>query len=118
MPYIPPCRSDVQRDARCSPVCAQDVITTDFCYDYLKFSPEGVTLRLPGGISIDMMKYWDGQPVRFVCCERLKKGERTAERPWGRVLWCVAIERAEEDSDGESVQEKEGVQQAQRSDVD
>ena len=113
-----PVASDVRRNARCSPVCAQDVITTDFCYDYLKFSPEGVTLRLPGGISIDMMKYWDGQPVRFVCCERLKKGERTAERPWGRVLWCVAIERAEEDSDGESVQEKEGVKQAQGSDVD
>lgn len=93
----------------------QDVITTDFCYDYLKFSPEGVTLRLPGGISIDMMKYWDGQPVRFVCCERLKKGERTAERPWGRVLWCVAIERVE---DGEQVQEKEErVKEVRRNNV-
>ncbi|KAI1794489.1 DUF1769-domain-containing protein [Ganoderma leucocontextum] len=91
----------------------EDVITTDFCYDYLKFSPDGVTLRLPGGISIDMMKYWDGQP-------RLRKSERTADRPWGRVLWCVAIERAEGDLDGVSVQEKEvcGKEGVKESDVD
>ncbi len=44
-----------------------------------------------------MTKYWDGQPVRFVCCERLKKEERTAERAWGRILWCVVIEPVEDD---------------------
>ncbi|KAI0631241.1 DUF1769-domain-containing protein [Trametes polyzona] len=74
----------------------EDVITTDFCYDFLQFSHDGISLRLPGGISIDVMKYWDGQPVRFVCCERVRKGERS-ERPWGRILWCVVIEPAEGD---------------------
>ena len=52
-------------------------MATDFCYDFLQFSPDGIMLRLPGGISIEMTKYWDGQPVRFVCCERLQKSERT-----------------------------------------
>ncbi|KAI8972866.1 DUF1769-domain-containing protein [Trametes punicea] len=70
-----------------------DLITTDFCYDFLEFSHEGIALRLPGGISIDVMKYWDGQPVRFVCCERARS---SADCPWGRVLWCVVIEPATE----------------------
>ncbi|KAH9852266.1 DUF1769-domain-containing protein [Lenzites betulinus] len=78
----------------------EDVVTTDFCYDFLQFSHQGIKLRLPGGITIDVMKYWDGQPVRFVCCER---AGRDRDRPWGRVLWCVVIEPAEGDM---PVQEK------------
>ncbi|PCH35415.1 DUF1769-domain-containing protein [Wolfiporia cocos MD-104 SS10] len=73
----------------------EDLLTADFCYDYLRFSADGVDLRLPGGISIDMMKYWDGQPVRFVCCERARGG--TGADPWGRVLWCVVIEPVEDE---------------------
>lgn len=46
------------------------------------------------------MHYWDGQPVRFVCCERkrvadgdeLREGDAESDVPWGRVLWCVAIQ--------------------------
>ncbi|KAI0659685.1 DUF1769-domain-containing protein [Cubamyces menziesii] len=87
-----------------------DVVTTDFCYDFLQFSHDGISLRLPGGISIDVMKYWDGQPVRFVCCERARPGDGA---PWGRVLWCVVIEPAE--GDLIPVQEKVVVS---RSDVD
>ncbi|KAI0642780.1 DUF1769-domain-containing protein [Trametes meyenii] len=82
----------------------EDVVTTDFCYDFLQFSHSGIALRLPGGITIDVMKYWDGQPVRFVCCERARRG--ADERPWGRVLWCVVIEPAEGDMPVQ-VQEKE-----------
>lgn len=78
------------------------MVTTDFCYDFLQFSHDGIALRLPGGITIDVMKYWDGQPVRFVCCERATKGE-PSDRPWGRILWCVVIEPAEDDM---PVQEK------------
>ncbi|KAF5333866.1 hypothetical protein D9758_017104 [Tetrapyrgos nigripes] len=83
----------------------EDIISTDFCYGFLEFSPS-LSLRLPGGISFDLMKYWDGQPVRFVCCERKRtrtshegKGEVVEEVekddddvPWGKVFWCVAIE--------------------------
>ncbi|TFY56850.1 hypothetical protein EVJ58_g7383 [Rhodofomes roseus] len=74
----------------------EDLITADFCYDYLDFSPQGVQLRLPGGITIDMMKYWDGQRVPFVCCERLHPGDEHSE-PWGRILWCIVIEAVDED---------------------
>ncbi|KAK0458092.1 uncharacterized protein EV420DRAFT_1620875 [Desarmillaria tabescens] len=71
----------------------QDVITADFCYGFLEFNPS-LALRLPGGISFDLMRYWDGQPVRFVCCER--NPDRDAEGdPWGRIFWCIVIEQAD-----------------------
>lgn len=95
----------------------EDLLTTDFCYDFLSFSPDGIMLRLPGGISVEMTKYWDGQPVRFVCCERLKKSERTAERAWGRVLWCVMIEPADEDLVREKGSVREGSKNSSNSDV-
>lgn len=47
-----------------------------------------------------MMKYWDGQPVRFVCCERRTDDEGTGEEvdgvPWGQVFWVISIEKVEE----------------------
>ncbi|KAK7447412.1 hypothetical protein VKT23_014121 [Stygiomarasmius scandens] len=71
----------------------EDIISTDFCYGFLQFSPS-LSLRLPGGVSFDLMKYWDGQPVRFVCCERKQEGDGQDDVPWGRIFWCVAIEPA------------------------
>ncbi|KZP06408.1 DUF1769-domain-containing protein [Athelia psychrophila] len=76
-----------------------DVLTTDFAYGYLAFSP-ALALVLPpsaGGFHFDLGQYWDGQPVRFVCCERPgTKGEV------GRVFWCVSIELADDgDEDGD-----------------
>lgn len=69
----------------------EDIITTDFCYGFLEFSPS-LTLRLPGGISFDLLRYWDGQPVRFMCCERKTSRSMPGSDPWGRSFWCVAIE--------------------------
>ena len=77
------------------------MITTDFCYGFITFAPR-LALNLPGGLSFDLMHYWDKQPVRFVCCERKYPGEAGEEEgcdPWGRVLWCVAIELVEDDED-------------------
>jgi len=83
----------------------RDILTMDFCYGFLEFSPN-LALRLPGGVSFDLMKYWDGQPIRFVCCERKKKpGDVTyvpgddSEDPWGKIFWCVQIELAEDEGD-------------------
>jgi len=69
----------------------EDIITTDFCYGFLDFAPS-LTLRLPGGISFDLLRYWDGQPVRFMCCERKTGDPMPGSDPWGRSFWCVAIE--------------------------
>lgn len=54
-------------------------------------------LRLPCGLSIDLLRYWDGQPVRFVCAERAKPGENSDGTPWGRIFFCVVIEKASDD---------------------
>jgi len=72
-----------------------DTITTDFCYGFLTFP--NLTLDLPGGISFDLMRYWDGQPVRFVCCERKHDDEGQAARGPGETFWCIVIEVVEED---------------------
>jgi hypothetical protein len=48
------------------------------------------------------MHYWDGQPVRFVCCERKREGEEgdaSSDVPWGRVLWCMTIELAPDEQE-------------------
>jgi hypothetical protein len=66
----------------------QDVLTTDFCYGFLEFSPT-LRLRIPGGITFDLLKYWDGQPVTFVCCSKQKMTDE--------CFWCICIEPAVED---------------------
>jgi hypothetical protein len=66
------------------------VLTSDFCYGYLAFSPR-LALKLPGGVSIDLQRHWDGQQVHFTCCER---GPGPDGRPWGRVYWCIVVEPA------------------------
>ena len=48
-----------------------------------------------------MMQYWDGKPVRFVCCERRKDDEAADGFPWGRVLWCVALEAVDDEEETE-----------------
>ena len=75
----------------------QDLVTTDFCYNFLTFTHDGILLKLPGSLSVEMTKYWDGRPVRFVSCIRLKVVEYTAEKAWGHVSWCVDIEPARDD---------------------
>ncbi|KAF8579225.1 DUF1769-domain-containing protein [Ramaria rubella] len=76
----------------------EDLLTTDFCYGFLSFP--SLALCLPGGISFDLQKYWDGQPVRFVCVERRQDQHNGAaeEEALGeddRMFWCVVVEAAE-----------------------
>lgn len=67
---------------------SQDILTTDFCYNFISFP--SLSLTLPCGLAFDLTKYWDGQPVRFVCCERPIEGDNVSSTT---VFWCVAIER-------------------------
>ncbi|TFY68722.1 hypothetical protein EVG20_g3449 [Dentipellis fragilis] len=105
----------------------EGLITVDFCYGFIEFAPT-LALRLPGGISFDLMHYWDGQPVRFVCCERKHSPQHAShaglhtnevkdgEEPWGRVLWCVCIELA--DDDGEKQTARNGTGDVNAEDID
>lgn len=74
-----------------------EIIVTDFCYGFLEFNPS-LSLRLPGGLSFDLMRYWVKHPVKFVCCERKKGGVEEGGNPWGCMFWCVMIEIAEQNT--------------------
>ncbi|KAI0701390.1 hypothetical protein BC835DRAFT_1265032 [Cytidiella melzeri] len=98
-----------------------DLITADFCYNYLLFSSTGVQLKIPGGFSLDMMKLWDGRPVNFVCCARNAQSESENGPPLGEVFFCVAIEvlqDGEEDNKEENVSEPAEVGGSSADDVD
>lgn len=48
----------------------QQLITADFFNGFLDFND--LTLHIPfsGGLKFDLKKYWDGQPVRYICKDR------------------------------------------------
>ncbi|KAH7101492.1 DUF1769-domain-containing protein [Auriculariales sp. MPI-PUGE-AT-0066] len=81
-----------------------DLLTADFCYGFLSFP--SLTLKLPGGISFDCMRYWDRQPVTFMCCRRAKDGKGP-----GDPFWCVVFEVIE---DEEQEQEQEATTEPER----
>lgn len=66
----------------------ETVLQMDFCYGYFQF-PE-LVLAIPGGITFDLKKYWDKQPVRFVCCERAENGKGP-----GREFFVVQFEQSD-----------------------
>jgi len=76
----------------------KDLITTDFCYGFIKFP--SLLLSLPAGISFDLKRYWDGQPVRFVCCERPKSGSGSGAAGFSledaKTFWVVQFEIEED----------------------
>jgi len=57
---------------------------------------DSLTLKLPGGISFDCMKYWDKQPVTFMCCRRGADGKGP-----GDPFWCVMFEVLEDEQEEE-----------------
>lgn len=78
-------------------------VECDFCHGMLSFAGDGLAVSFPM-VSFDLMKYWDGRPVWFVCCERDKGGSGP-----GEMIWCVGFEIIE----GEDVpqqDESKGVQ--------
>jgi len=79
------------------------VVQMDFCYGYFQF-PE-LYLAIPGGITFDLKKYWDKQPVRFTCCKRHPSGTGPGEE-----IFVVQFEvtEGEEESEGSSSEEQVG----------
>jgi len=69
-----------------------DIFEADFTHGYLQFS-HGLGLSLPIGVSFDLMKYWDGRPVYYVCCGRDKEGH--GDGP-GEQYWAVCFQILEE----------------------
>lgn len=89
-----------------------DIITIDFCYGFLEFYPD-IILRLPAGITFDLMKYWDKQPIRFVCGTRRRPSEGREEEddePTAEMFWCVEVVSADDDETvGEKSRDSEDV---------
>lgn len=78
-----------------------DFIECDFCQGLLAFE-DGLSLSFPM-VHFDLMQYWDGRPVWFVCCERSKDGKGP-----GAPIWCVGFEILKE---GEEEDEEEDAGQ-------
>lgn len=71
-------------------------IECDFCHGFLSFG-SGLALSFPM-VQFDLMRYWDGRPLWFVCCERSKDGKGP-----GNPIWCVGFEILEQqDGDDEA----------------
>ena len=87
-------------------VILQDLIVADFVHGHLDIGPSHFSVQIPGGYAFDMMQYWEGQPLKFVCCERAQEGDATGGK-WGRVFWCVALEAVGEEVDEEDEEEEE-----------
>ena len=75
-------------------------IECDFCHGQLSFE-DGLALSLPM-VHFDLMRYWDGRPVWFVCCERSGDGKGP-----GNTIWCVGFEVMKEQEDEVEAQQSE-----------
>lgn len=74
-------------------------------------------------MSFNLTKYWDGQPVQFVCCKRHKlpndegPGDQEAD-PWGEIFWCVSIQLEEQDDTVETPGAGEVEERPSNQDID
>lgn len=53
-------------------------------------------LPRPFAIQIPLLKYWDGQPVTYVCRRRVAEGESPVTSDG--IYWAVAFEIVDEDA--------------------
>jgi len=83
------------------PLGPSHIVQTDFCHGYLSFGGDpsdgggkgNLGLSLPK-IHFDLMKYFDGRPLWYVCCEKGKDGKGP-----GPMIWCVAFQILLDDDD-------------------
>jgi len=67
----------------------EDVLTFDCCHGHLSFPSMG--LYLPGGLSFDLLQYYNGQPFRFILAEKAPGGGST-----GKSYMCIIFECIDE----------------------
>jgi hypothetical protein len=60
------------------------------------FNTLSATLPQPFHLSIPLLKYWDGQPVTYVCQRRHKHGEEVVSPE--RTFWSIAFEIIDEEA--------------------
>ena len=53
-------------------------------------------------MTFDLMRYWDGQPVHFVCGSRQSKIEQDSGPPMQDIFWCITIEVLQDEEDEDS----------------
>ncbi|RSH89061.1 hypothetical protein EHS25_002727 [Saitozyma podzolica] len=81
-------------------------VSMEFCNGYLDFNT--LSLSLPAGFNMTfpLLKYWDGQPVTYVCQRR---GTSTGPAD-GKVFWSVAFEIVDEEAKRE-LEKRGGVKE-------
>lgn len=91
-------------------------VALDFCHGLLSFKDNGLAVSFPTPVtpvSFDLMRYWDGRPVWFVCCER---AQGNGGKGPGKIIWCVGFEILDglEDGDEDAEGEEDEEEQAKR----
>ncbi|KAK8864711.1 hypothetical protein IAR55_001965 [Kwoniella newhampshirensis] len=69
----------------------------EFCNGLLDFNTLSATLPPPSTLQIPLLKYWDGQPVTYVC-QRRPKDPKSNPVGTQEVFWSVAFEIVDEDA--------------------
>ncbi|KAL1411353.1 hypothetical protein Q8F55_002304 [Vanrija albida] len=74
-------------------------VAMEFGNGILDFNTLSVTLPRPFALSINLLKYWDGQPVTYVC--RRRPGPGADPVAADGVYWAVAFEIVDEEARAE-----------------
>ncbi|WWC69869.1 uncharacterized protein I206_103812 [Kwoniella pini CBS 10737] len=72
------------------------IVGMEFCNGLLDFNTLSATLPSPFSLQIPLLKYWDGQPVTYVCQEKPSKDESPVGGK-NKVYWSIAFEIVDED---------------------
>ncbi|GFZ46921.1 hypothetical protein JCM24511_04146 [Saitozyma sp. JCM 24511] len=84
-------------------------VSMEFCNGYLDFNT--LSLSLPAGFNMTfpLLKYWDGQPVTYVC-QRRGTATSASGPADGKVFWSVAFEIVDEEAKRE-LEKRGGVKE-------
>ncbi|WVN87723.1 uncharacterized protein L203_102917 [Cryptococcus depauperatus CBS 7841] len=73
----------------------ETVVGMEFANGLLDFNTLSATLPPPFSLSFPLLKFWDGQPVTYVCQKRANSGQNPVGQ---QVFWSVGFEIIDEDA--------------------